>query len=308
MDGVVGMKAAQGVHHVGVLPYKTPAMPTARVVVGHMQSMPCWTGFPRPQGQLGRAIIVHEHHKHGGCRLRYRMAAVHSSKVCVIGLTKDCVLGICMQDTMLQQDASSSERVAQETSLEIDEDPPWCVVVVVVDQSQNTCTACITPTITPTVMHSNDEAADVATTVAGTWWAHASLPATTTLAAAPFAAIDLPSGLPQVGGEETSIGKREGTSAGDQLTQWKASLRRVYDRVYYGDLLPPVGSKHMSYARFVELLYKKRIKRIYLMADGQVALLEVCFLVGGKHTHTHTHIHTKSNNFTNTDSLPWVGI
>lgn len=82
---------------------------------------------------------------------------------------------------------------------------------------------------------------------------------------------DLPSGLPQTP-EEASF---SGRPTAQQLKEVKAALRRFYDRVYYGDILPPVGSKHMSYARFVELLYKKRIKRIYLLSDGQVALLEV---------------------------------
>ena len=95
------------------------------------------------------------------------------------------------------------------------------------------------------------------------------------LAAAPLSMSDLPSGLPQAPAEESAA---SGPSTAEQMKNIKASLRRMYDKVYYGDLLPPVGSKHMSYARFVELLYKKRIKRIYLLGDGQVALLEVRYL------------------------------
>lgn len=33
----------------------------------------------------------------------------------------------------------------------------------------------------------------------------------------------------------------------------------------------------MSYARLIQLLEEKKIKRIFIMADGQVAIVEVCF-------------------------------
>ena len=52
-------------------------------------------------------------------------------------------------------------------------------------------------------------------------------------------------------------------------------LRRVCAQVYYGDILPPVGSQQISYARFMDLVHRKRVKRIVLMSDGKVAMVEV---------------------------------
>ena len=52
-------------------------------------------------------------------------------------------------------------------------------------------------------------------------------------------------------------------------------VKAVRDRIYYGDLLPPVGSQQLSYARFMQLLTMKQVKRVTLMADGQIALVEV---------------------------------
>ena len=46
-------------------------------------------------------------------------------------------------------------------------------------------------------------------------------------------------------------------------------------QVYYGDILPPVGSQQISYARFMDLVHRKRVKRIVLMSDGKVAMVEV---------------------------------
>lgn len=59
------------------------------------------------------------------------------------------------------------------------------------------------------------------------------------------------------------------------LPELKKQFKTLYDRVYYGDVLPPVGSQQISYARMLDLLAQKRIKRITIMADGQVALVEV---------------------------------
>ena len=46
-------------------------------------------------------------------------------------------------------------------------------------------------------------------------------------------------------------------------------------QVYYGDILPPVGSQQISYARFMDLVQRKRVKRVVLMSDGKVAMVEV---------------------------------
>lgn len=37
----------------------------------------------------------------------------------------------------------------------------------------------------------------------------------------------------------------------EKLGQLRKEARRVYDRIYYGDVLPPVGSFQLSYARCV---------------------------------------------------------
>ncbi len=55
----------------------------------------------------------------------------------------------------------------------------------------------------------------------------------------------------------------------------RLQVKAVRDRIYYGDLLPPVGSQQLSYARFMQLLTMKQVKRVTLMADGQIALVEV---------------------------------
>uniref|UniRef100_A0A1D2AAW6 AAA+ ATPase domain-containing protein n=1 Tax=Auxenochlorella protothecoides TaxID=3075 RepID=A0A1D2AAW6_AUXPR len=58
------------------------------------------------------------------------------------------------------------------------------------------------------------------------------------------------------------------------LAAAKEKLQAVYDRIYYGDVIPPVGAYRISYARMLELLSKKRVKRIIMMADGRLALIE----------------------------------
>ena len=54
-----------------------------------------------------------------------------------------------------------------------------------------------------------------------------------------------------------------------------AQVRNARDAVYYGDVLPPVGSQQLSFARFLELLTHRRVKRIILLADGTAAIVEV---------------------------------
>ena len=65
------------------------------------------------------------------------------------------------------------------------------------------------------------------------------------------------------------------TSSPLNLKNLQNQYKALRDRVYYGDALPPVGSQQLSYARFMELLADKRVKRIMLLADGQIALVEV---------------------------------
>lgn len=51
--------------------------------------------------------------------------------------------------------------------------------------------------------------------------------------------------------------------------------KAVYHRVYHGDVLPPVGSFQLSYAQFIHLLSTRKVKRIMLLAEGRVAVVEI---------------------------------
>ena len=55
----------------------------------------------------------------------------------------------------------------------------------------------------------------------------------------------------------------------------KKQFNSVKDRIYYGDILPPVGSQELSYARFMDFMHDKRVKRVIILADGKVAMVEV---------------------------------
>lgn len=54
-------------------------------------------------------------------------------------------------------------------------------------------------------------------------------------------------------------------------------LKETRDRIYFGsgDYLPLIGTLQISYARLIQLLLQKKVKRVYLLADGQVAIVEV---------------------------------
>ena len=54
---------------------------------------------------------------------------------------------------------------------------------------------------------------------------------------------------------------------------WKR-LKGIRDKIYYGDVLPPVGSQQLSYARFLEMLAEREIKRVTLLDQGKIALVE----------------------------------
>lgn len=55
----------------------------------------------------------------------------------------------------------------------------------------------------------------------------------------------------------------------------KKSGKQFYDRVYYGDVFPPTGSFQLSYARLLDLLTKRKVKRLILLSDGRSAIVEV---------------------------------
>ncbi|KAK9867286.1 hypothetical protein WJX84_011686 [Apatococcus fuscideae] len=60
----------------------------------------------------------------------------------------------------------------------------------------------------------------------------------------------------------------------DRFKDIGKSARKLYDRIYYGEVLPPVGAAEMSYARLLEHLENKTVKRIVLLADSRYALVE----------------------------------
>eukprot|EP00887_Chlorella_sp_A99_P003900 scaffold11.g3900.t1 len=60
-----------------------------------------------------------------------------------------------------------------------------------------------------------------------------------------------------------------------QLGEVKKAAKTLYDRVYYGDVLPPIGSYQLSYARLLQLLHDRRVKRLVLLGDGRAAIAEV---------------------------------
>lgn len=89
-----------------------------------------------------------------------------------------------------------------------------------------------------------------------------------------------------LGAAATLAAKAEAAEGGEaapssplNLESLQKQYKALRDRIYYGDALPPVGSQQLSYARFMQLLADKRVKRIMLLADGQIALVEVRRLV-----------------------------
>ena len=61
----------------------------------------------------------------------------------------------------------------------------------------------------------------------------------------------------------------------DLVSNLKSGAKRVYDKVYYGDLFAPTGSFQLSYARLLELLHKRKVKRLVLLSDGKTAIVEI---------------------------------
>lgn len=55
------------------------------------------------------------------------------------------------------------------------------------------------------------------------------------------------------------------------IKAWK----RFADTANYAEILPPLGSQQLSYAKFLELLSHRQIKRIILMDNATCAIVEV---------------------------------
>ena len=55
----------------------------------------------------------------------------------------------------------------------------------------------------------------------------------------------------------------------------KRRWKDFQDSIYYGEILPPVASQQLSYAKFLQLLSHRKIKRIILLDNGTCAIVEV---------------------------------
>ncbi len=75
-----------------------------------------------------------------------------------------------------------------------------------------------------------------------------------------------------VANSKTVESESESTAA-DLLKTVKSSGKRLYDKVYYGDLFAPTGSFQLSYARLLELLHRRKVKRLILLSDGKSAIV-----------------------------------
>ena len=85
------------------------------------------------------------------------------------------------------------------------------------------------------------------------------------MAMLPFAALSL--GAVRSALRDISVEKLVGA--------WKSFL----DSGNYAMILPPVGSQQLSYAKFLQLLSHRKIKRIILMDNATCAIVEVgCLL------------------------------
>ncbi|KAL4436128.1 hypothetical protein ABPG77_005576 [Micractinium sp. CCAP 211/92] len=76
---------------------------------------------------------------------------------------------------------------------------------------------------------------------------------------------------------EEAVQAAAGAAAGldQKFGELKKAAKNAYDRIYYGDVLPPVGSFQISYARMLQLLHERRVKRLILLSDGRTAIVEV---------------------------------
>lgn len=56
---------------------------------------------------------------------------------------------------------------------------------------------------------------------------------------------------------------------------------RFKDSINFAEILPPIGSQQLSYAKFLELLSHRKIKRIILMDNATCAIVEVRLITTG---------------------------
>ena len=91
------------------------------------------------------------------------------------------------------------------------------------------------------------------------------------LAAAPLAAINLHN-LRQQAEQSAKTAQKSAKSAWQKASK---QLTQFQDKANYQEHLPPIGSPHMSYAWLLKMLSEKLVKRIILLGDGKVAIVEV---------------------------------
>ena len=97
------------------------------------------------------------------------------------------------------------------------------------------------------------------------------MPQMMVLAAAPLAAINLRN-LRQQAEQTAKTAQKSAKSA------WKKAskqLMQFQDKANYQEHLPPIGSPHMSYAWMLKMLSERLVKRVILLGDGKVAIVEV---------------------------------
>ena len=59
---------------------------------------------------------------------------------------------------------------------------------------------------------------------------------------------------------------------GEQLSK---AYKAVEERIFFERLVPPVSLETISYARFMELMFNMKVKRIIILAEGTAAIAEV---------------------------------
>lgn len=74
-----------------------------------------------------------------------------------------------------------------------------------------------------------------------------------------------------------------------KIPQQLGKLRQaVEERIFYERLVPPVGMETISYARFMELMYNMKVKRVIVLSEGTAAIVEVWSLPGKLLRHSRT--------------------
>ena len=57
--------------------------------------------------------------------------------------------------------------------------------------------------------------------------------------------------------------------------QFGKAKQAVEERIFFERLVPPVGMESISYARFMELMFQMKVKRVIILSEGTAAIVEV---------------------------------